>query len=75
MCAVDVRRPGPGWVDRLAHPGEPAFASDDPVRGMVIHHARRSTPLFGLDIPWWLTFVLVSILTALLLRPVVKVTF
>ena len=74
-CAVDPRRAGVGWGDQLLHPGQPGFEDQDPVRGIVVHYGPRSTPLFGLDVPWWLTFVVVSILAALLARPVIKVTF
>jgi hypothetical protein len=75
LCAVSARRPGQGWWDRLLHPGEPGLAAADPIRGIVIHHLPRSTPLFGLDVPWWLTFLIVSILAAVLVRPLVKVNF
>ncbi len=75
FCAVDVRRPGAEWWDRLLHPGEPGFAADSPVKAAVVYYPRRSTPLLGLDLPWWLTFLIVSILAALLVRPLVKVNF
>jgi len=75
LCAVSVRRPGASWWDRVTHPGEPGFASASPVRGFTIHYARRSTPILGRDVPWWLTFVLVSMLAAVLARPLVKVQF
>ena len=73
--AVDARRPGPGFWDRLLFPGEPGFADDEPVQGITVHHLRRSTPLLGFDVPWWLTFLLVSMLAAVAVRPLVKVSF
>jgi len=75
LSPVSPRRPGADWLDRLLHPGDPGFAAASPVRGFVVHHERRATPLFGLDVPWWLTFVLVSMLAAVLARPFVKVRF
>ncbi len=75
FCPVDVRRAGPGFFDRVLYPGEPGIAAAAPVCGITVHHARRSTPLFGFDVPWWLTFILFSILAALAIRPVVKVSF
>ena len=75
LCAVSARRPGPGWWDRLLYPGEPGLAATDPVQGIVVHHLHRTTPVFGLNVPWWLTFVIVSILSAVLVRPLVKVNF
>ena len=72
---VNVRRPGPGWWDRLLNPGEPAFGDDSTVQGITIRHPERSTPLLGLDVPWWATFFIVSILAAMLVRPLLNVQF
>ncbi|REK09456.1 MAG: hypothetical protein DWQ37_18650 [Planctomycetota bacterium] len=75
LSAVGVRRPGRGIVDRLLYPAEPALPAAGPVRGIEVQHAPRQTPLFGLDVPWWLTFVLGSIVAALLLRPILRVRY
>jgi len=72
---VSVRRPGAGWWDRLLHPGEAGFAAGSPVRAVVVHHPSRATPLLGVDVPWWATFLIVSILAAVLVRPLVGVRF
>ena len=72
---VSVRRAGAGWWDRLLHPGEPAFDANAPVRGIEISYHKRTTPLFGWDVPWWATLLVVSIVSALLVRPLVKVQF
>ncbi len=72
---VSVRRPGPALIDRLLHPGETAFSNDGPVLDISVQHARRSTPVFGLDVPWWGTFFIVSILAALVVRRVLGVQF
>ena len=68
-------RPGTSFWDRLLHPGEPGFDADDPLQGITVHYTRRATPLLGFDVPWWLTFVLVSMLAAVAARPLVKVSF
>ena len=75
LPSVSARRPGPRWWDRLLHPGEPGFSADSPVQAVVVHYARRSTPVFGFDVVWWLTFLIASMLAALLIRPLVKVQF
>ena len=75
LLRVSARRPGAGFWDRLLHPGEPGFAAADQVQRITVHYARRVTPLLGFDVPWWLTFVLVSMLAAVLVRPLVKVSF
>lgn len=75
LTRVSVQRPGPVWLDRLLHPVEPAFAADSPVRAVVVHHDRLSTPVLGFDVPWWLTLLVVSCVSALLVKPLVKVQF
>jgi hypothetical protein len=75
LLAVDARRPGPGWTDRLLHPGEAAFVASDTIRGIDVQYPRRSTPLLGLDLPWWATFLIISVLAAVLGGRVMRVQF
>jgi hypothetical protein len=75
LTMVSARRAGPSFWDRFLHPGEDAFHAASPVRGITIQHERRSTPIFGWDIPWWATLIVVSMLAALVVRPLVKVQF
>ncbi|MFW6124713.1 MAG: hypothetical protein ACOC46_01085 [Pirellulales bacterium] len=72
---VSVRRPGAGILDRLLNPGEPGFGADSPVQAIVVRHPSRRTPVLGLDLPWWATFVLASIVAALVVRPLLRVRF
>jgi hypothetical protein len=73
--AVDSERPGPGWISRLLHPGEPGFHQSEAVRGIEIHYPKRSTPILGVDLPWWATFLVLSMLTAILAGRTMKVQF
>ncbi len=75
LCTVSVRRPGDGFWDRLLRPGEAGFDADSPVRGVDVRYPRRSTPIFGINVPWWATFLIVSMGTALIVRPFLKVQF
>jgi len=75
LCNVSPRRPGAGFFDRLIYPAEPGFGGDSPVRSVDLRYPTRSTPIFGLDIPWWGTFFIVSMLAALCVRPFLKVQF
>ncbi len=75
LCSVSPRRPGADFWDRLLYPAEPGMSADAPARALVVHYPRRTTPIFGFDIPWWLTLLIVSIIAALLLRPILKVRF
>ena len=75
LCAVSARRPGDGFWDRLLRPGEPGFDADWPVRGIDLRYPARSTPIFGIDIPWWVTLIVLCMVTALIVRPFLKVQF
>ena len=75
LCIVSDLRPGRNFWDRLLYPGERALPADSPAQGIAIDYPARTTPMFGVDVPWWLTFLIASILIAFLLRPVLKVRF
>lgn len=75
LMPVSSRRPGAGWWDRILYPGENALGTASPVRGIRVYHEPRSTPIFGRNVPWWLTLFAVSFLTALMIRPLVRVQF
>lgn len=76
LQATSVVRPGPGLWDRVLHPGEPGFDEQSPVRSVELHYRRaRATPIFGVDVPWWATVLLTSMLAALLARPIIGVRF
>lgn len=75
LAVVSSRRPGRGWFDRLLHPAEAALPTDSPVRGIDVEYPARRVPVFGLELPWWLTFLLASMLAALIARPFLKTRF
>ncbi len=75
LLTVSVHRPGPGFWDRLLRPGEPGFDADGPVEAIDLYYPRRSTPFFGVDIPWWATFLIASMIAAMCVRPFLKVQF
>lgn len=75
LLCVSPRRPGGGALDRLLHPAEPGFRADGPVREIIVHYPVRQTLVFGLDLPWWATFLIVSMLVAVVARPFLGVQF
>lgn len=75
LASISVQRPGSGLIDRLLYPAEPGFDSNSPVKGIEVTHPLRSTELFSLDLPWWVTFLIVSMLTAVLVRRFFGVQF
>lgn len=75
LVAVSSRRPGRDWFDQIIHPGEASYPADAPVASVDVHYVPRATRVLGYDVPWWLTFLIVSCLSAYLVRPLVKVQF
>ena len=72
---VSARRAGSGMFDRLLNPAEPGFSVAMPVQFITVDYPRRQTPIFGLAVPWWATFFIVSMLFALLVRRTLRVEF
>jgi len=72
---VRARRAGQGWLDRVLNPGEPGLPRNGSVRGIEVGYPERCTPLLGWNIPWWATFVVVSMLAAYWMRPWIGVVF
>jgi hypothetical protein len=75
LLPVNARRAGTGFWDRLLRPGEPGFTGAWPVTGIDLRYPVRSTPVFGMDVPWWLTFIILCMVAALIARPFLKVQF
>ena len=75
LGATDYRRPGAVWWDQVLHPGEPGFSRNSPLQAIVVHYPRRQTTVLGVAVPWWATFFIVSMVAAMLSRPLVKVQF
>ncbi len=69
---VSPVRPGPSLVDRVLYPAERPFGSDSVIQSIAITYPPRDSWFCGAD--WWiLWFVVLSIVIALLLKPVVGV--
>lgn len=77
LAPVSPLRPGPSFTDRLLYPAERAFGRSSPVESIRVSYPlpQRSTPIFGLPIPWWGTFLIVSIVAALVAKPILRVQF
>lgn len=76
LSVVSQRRPGPRFWDRLFHPAEVALPHSSPVEQVdVFYPSRRSILCLGMNLPWWLNFLFTSMLTALMVRPILGVQF
>lgn len=75
LTTISSLRPSSSFFEHLLFPGEDACDDDSPVRSVKVHYPQRTTPIFGVNIPWWGTFLIVSMLTAIVLRPFMRVQF
>lgn len=64
---------GGGFWDRLLYSAEPSIASSSVVESIRINYPARSTPIFGWDVHWLISLLVLSILFALLFKPFIKV--
>ena len=64
---------GDPWLDRLLYSAEPAIPSDSIIDSITIHYPARTTPIFGVHLHWLITLLILSILFALILKPILKV--
>ncbi|UCG32567.1 MAG: hypothetical protein JSU68_12995 [Phycisphaerales bacterium] len=70
---VSPRRPTTGFWDQLLYPLEEPFLATSPARSIEVGLPQRSTPILGLDIHWLISFFVLSMVFALLLKPFLKV--
>lgn len=69
LCSVV----GGGFWDRLLFSTEPAIPESSIIESVRVHYPPRSNPVFGLDIHWLITLLILSIVFALLFKPFLKV--
>ena len=71
---VSAMRVAGDWVEQLMHPVEPRLPPALGVRSIEIAYPAMSSRIYGSN--WWLAyFFVISMLTAILLRPLFKVKF
>lgn len=75
LSKLTPRRAGVGIVDSMLFPAEPALDEAVPIRTIDVTYPSRTTPVLGVDVPWWLTFLIVSMITALVAGRVLGVRF
>jgi uncharacterized membrane protein (DUF106 family) len=64
---------GGGFLDRLLYSAEPSIVGSSVFESIKIHYASRSTPIFGWDVHWLITLFVLSIVFALIFKPILKV--
>ncbi len=67
-------RPGPSILDQLYYAVEPPAGSEDVIQRIELHSVPAgSTPFFGWDVHWAVSWLILSMVFALLAKPIIKV--
>jgi hypothetical protein len=69
------RRPGPGLLDRLLHPGEPPLPARSPFVAFETVCPAEDASFVGIDWPWWLLFLVFFLLFLFVLRRPLRAEF
>jgi hypothetical protein len=64
---------GGGFFDRLLYSAEPSIPKSSVFESVEVYYPARSTPIFGWDIHWLITLLVLSIVFALIFKPILKV--
>jgi hypothetical protein len=73
LTTASPRRPTTGWWDQLLYPIEPPYGTGAAVTAIDVSLPERSTPILGLDVHWLISFVVLSMVFALLVKPIIRV--
>ncbi len=73
LTTASPRRPTGGWWDQLLYPIEAPYDAGAAVAAIDVSLPERSTPILGLDVHWIISFVVLSMVFALLVKPIIKV--
>lgn len=60
-------------LNRLLYSAEPSITGSSVFESVSVHYASRSTPIFGWDVHWLITLFVLSIVFALIFKPILKV--
>jgi hypothetical protein len=66
---------GGTWLARVLYSAEPSIPSSSAFEALEIRYPKRALPMLGVDVHWLISLLVLSIVFALLLRPLVKVHF
>jgi hypothetical protein len=64
---------GGGFFDRLLYSAEPSIPKASVFESVEVYYPPRSTPIFGVDVHWLITLLVLSIVFALIFKPILKV--
>jgi uncharacterized membrane protein (DUF106 family) len=66
-------RRGGGFFDRLLYSAEPSIPESSVFESIRVYYQSRSTPIFGFEVHWLISFLILSIVFGLIFKPILKV--
>ena len=66
-------RPGPVWSEQLLFPAEAPARGTDVIQAIRLELPKDETPVFGLHVHWIISYFIISMVAALLIKPLLKV--
>ncbi len=64
---------GGSFFERLLYSAEPSIPESSVFESIEVYYPKRSTPIFGWDVHWLISLLVLSILFALIFKPFLKV--
>jgi uncharacterized membrane protein (DUF106 family) len=64
---------GGGFWDRLLYSAEPSIPQSSVFESVQVYYPARATPILGYDVHWLITLLVLSIVFALIVKPLVNV--
>ena len=72
LMRLNPKRPGQNFMDRLLYPLEKPFGKDSIVQSISIEYPERNSRIYGTD--WWILYLfIISMISALIFKPLIKV--
>jgi hypothetical protein len=75
LYRISDRRVRAGFWNELLHPGEPPITRESPVELIRVNSPRRPIEVAGVDLPWWLAFLALTMIFGLVFGRVMRVSF
>ena len=72
---ISDRRVRAGFWSELLHPGEPPLPRESPVELIRVNAPPRLFEIGGVDLPWWLAFLVLTMIFGLIFGRVMRVSF
>ena len=76
LPVISPVRAGADILDQAIYPAEKAASSGDTIQRIeldLVNFPKNETPIFGFNVHWVISFLVISIIAALIIKPILKV--